>query len=114
MPEMEWLFKPQTLAEGVHVARDVLPAGVEGVAVHVINATQSPFTVDAGHEVGHANMAADVSRSAVAELPAGGDLYTPDIKSQLLEHNEDECEKPSSQSPLSPSWGEYSQLLPDV
>ena len=68
VPKMEWLFEPQTLADEVHVAQAVLPAGEGGTAVHVMNKTPSSYIVDEGSEVGHANMAGDVSHSVVNQL----------------------------------------------
>ena len=75
VPKMEWLFEPQTLADEVHVAQAVLPAGEGGTAVHVMNKTPSSYIVDEGSEVGHANMAGDVclrsyARYTVAIPPA--------------------------------------------
>ena len=76
LPQTEWLLEPQALAEGVYVAKAVLPAGGRGTAVHVVNQTPSSFTVNAGREVGQANMAADISHSAVAEPLEEGYLYS--------------------------------------
>ena len=56
------------MAEGIHVAHALLPDGVAGAAVHVINETQSPFMVDAGSEVGQANMASEVY-AMISEVP---------------------------------------------
>ena len=86
MAAIEWVFEPQNLAEGVHAERTVLPAEGGGVAVHNINETQSPFTVDAGHEVGHANMAANIRRSIATAPSAMRDLNILETKGQSWEH----------------------------
>ena len=111
------MFEPQTLAEGVHVTRAVLPAGVGEVAVHVVKETPSSFRVDVGREVGQANMAADVSRSAVAEPPAEGcSNLLPVIESPLAEFDGEEYqhEEPPSPDVLQLPWEEYAQLLPGL
>ena len=101
----------------MHATRAVLPAGMGKVAVHVVNGTASSFTVDTGREVGQANMAADVSRSAVAE-PREEGCYNllPVIEGPSVESKGEEyryAEQPSSDA-LQLAWEEYAQLLPDI
>ena len=69
------------------------------MAVHAINKTPSTFTIDIGREVGHANMAADVSRSAVVELEVENHSQMSPVVEEYTE------EEP----PISPLllWEEY-------
>ena len=70
------------LVEGVRVAHVLLPYSVAEAAVHVINETQSPYTVNAGSEVGQDNMASEVYTMAIETTV--GSLY---IQEEMQEDN---------------------------
>ena len=98
----------------------MLPAGGGGVAVavHVINKMPSIFTIDAGREVGQANVAGDISCSAVAQYNQGQPVQ--ERVQELVQEPVQESVRELAQEPIQEQislyqqWEEYAHLLPDV